>query len=49
MFRDVSSFVGHHFEAFGPRRLGRTPGEETLKIEKKSLAEGNTMPSTCFI
>ena len=32
-FGDVSSsFFGHHFEAFGPRRLGRAPGGETLQI-----------------
>jgi len=37
-FGDVSSsFFGHHFEAFGPRRLGRAPGGETLKSKKTSL------------
>lgn len=49
-FGDVSSsFFGHHFEAFGPRRLGRAPGGETLK-SKKDLCwrqcSNKTMPST---
>lgn len=47
-FGDVSSsFFGHHFEAFGPRRLGRAPGGETLK-SKKIFAEDNAQIRQCL-